>query len=292
MTLPLLERAKEQSATFLLTTKRTKDSAGAPHCATTIDIGEPRIPQRTLQAGEQYRFHFDMTKCIGCKCCVVACNEQNGNPAEINWRRVGEIEGGWYPDTLRLHLSMGCNHCLEPSCLIGCPVEASTKDPATGIVQHSAETCIGCQYCTWNCSYGVPQYNPERGVVGKCDMCYGRLTQGQHPACVSACPEGAIRIETVRTAQWREEYRIEANSPGVPSADDSLSTTRITLPRHLPRDVRKVDLDRLHPEHPHWPLVVMTVLTQLSVGAFTSIWLLQVLTARLHRGAAFVALLV
>ena len=42
-----------------------------------------RIPQRPLEPGEQYRFHLDMTKCIGCKCCVVACNEQNGNPAEI-----------------------------------------------------------------------------------------------------------------------------------------------------------------------------------------------------------------
>ena len=39
------------------------------------------IPARKPEPGEQYRFHFDMTKCIGCKCCVVACNEQNGNPA-------------------------------------------------------------------------------------------------------------------------------------------------------------------------------------------------------------------
>jgi Fe-S-cluster-containing dehydrogenase component len=36
-----------------------------------------------LEQGEQYRFHFDMTKCIGCKCCVVACNEANGIPAEL-----------------------------------------------------------------------------------------------------------------------------------------------------------------------------------------------------------------
>ena len=86
---------------------------------------------------------------------------------------MGEIEGGWYPNTQRSYLSMGCNHCVEPTCLSGCPVDAYTKDPATGIVRHSADACIGCQYCTWNCSYGVPQYNPERGVVGKCDMCHG-----------------------------------------------------------------------------------------------------------------------
>ncbi|WP_456452087.1 hypothetical protein [Hydrogenimonas sp.] len=39
----------------------------------TIDIPE-------LKPGQQYRFHFDMTACMGCHCCEVACNEQNGNP--------------------------------------------------------------------------------------------------------------------------------------------------------------------------------------------------------------------
>ncbi len=216
-----------------------------------------------------------MTKCIGCKCCVVACNEQNGNPAEINWRRVGEIEGGWYPNTQRLHLSMGCNHCLEPTCLKGCPVDAYSKDPITGVVIHNAETCIGCQYCTWNCSYGVPQYNPERGVVGKCDMCHNRLAEQREPACVSACPEGAIQIEIVNIAEWKRSYAASANAPGLPTADDSVSSTRITLPVNLPPDTRKVDMNRVRPEHPHWPLVFMTVLTQLSVGAFATIWLLQ-----------------
>jgi formate dehydrogenase iron-sulfur subunit len=64
----------------------------------------PLIPRRALQPGKQHRSHFDMTKCIGCKCCVLACNEQNGNPAAINWRRVGELEGGHYPHLQRHHL--------------------------------------------------------------------------------------------------------------------------------------------------------------------------------------------
>ncbi len=236
----------------------------------------PLIPARPLEDGEQYRFHFDMTKCIGCKCCVVACNEQNGNPSAINWRRVGELEGGYYPDTQRHHLSMGCNHCLEPSCLIGCPVEAYTKDPVTGVVIHSADACIGCQYCTWNCSYGVPQYNAERGVVGKCDMCHNRLGDGMAPACVEACPSGAIAIEIVNMAEWRGDY-LSANAPGLPSADDSISTTRITLPENLAPDTGRVDTQRVVPEHPHWPLVFMLVLTQLSAGAFATLWILDLL---------------
>jgi formate dehydrogenase iron-sulfur subunit len=293
MLLPLLERAKKQSPGFLLTPKDPSGSGGAPQCGTSFTLPAARIPQRTLLPGEQYRFHFDMTKCIGCKCCIVACNEQNGNPAEINWRRVGEIEGGWYPYTQRLHLSMGCNHCIEPTCLAGCPVDAYSKDPRTGVVLHSADTCIGCQYCTWNCSYGVPQYNPERGVVGKCDMCHNRLGEGREPACVSACPEGAIQIEIVNIADWKQNYAASANAPGLPSADDSISSTRVTLPDTLPPNMQKADLNRVRPEHPHFPLVVMTVLTQLSVGAFATVWLLELFgKARNLSVAAMISLFV
>jgi len=256
--------------------------------------GDPeRMPGRVPGHGEQYRFHFDMRRCIGCKSCVVACNEQNGNPAAINWRRVGEMEGGFFPHATRTFLSMGCNHCLEPTCLSGCPVDAYSKDPATGIVRHSAEACIGCQYCTWNCSYGVPQYNPERGVVGKCDMCHGRLSLGQTPACVSACPEGAIQIEVVAIDDWRATATSSAPAAGVPTADGSLSTTRVTLPAETPSNTRPRDITHVAPAHPHWSLIVMTVLTQLSVGAFVTIWLLHLLGASAGLGpTALVSLMV
>lgn len=226
---------------------------------------------RTPKPGEQYRFHFDMTKCVGCKCCVVACNEQNGNPGDLHWRKVGEIEGGLFPYTRRLYLSMGCNHCLEPSCLNGCPVEAYTKIQETGIVEHNPDICIGCQYCTWNCSYGVPQYNPERGTVGKCDMCHQRLSDGDAPACVEACPQGAIEIEIVNIAQWRADHSA-ADAPGLPSSFDSLSTTRVTLPAEMPWNIDRVDRLQSKLADPHWPLVWMLTLTQMSVGAICSIW--------------------
>ena len=124
---PLLDAARRTDGiTFALTPARTRcDRRAADRC--TLPVAA-RVPLRAPGPGEQYRFHFDMAKCIGCKCCVVACNEQNGNPAAINWRRVGEIEGGYYPQTQRSYLSMGCNHCLEPTCLSGCPVDAYTKD--------------------------------------------------------------------------------------------------------------------------------------------------------------------
>ena len=68
-----------------------------------VETSSALMPNRPLAPGEQYRFHFDMTKCIGCRSCEVACN----------WRRIGEIEGRVYPDTRRHYLSMGCNHCLD-----------------------------------------------------------------------------------------------------------------------------------------------------------------------------------
>ena len=287
--LPLLKRAADDGVTFVMTRAAVRPAGLRREGEVPIDR---RMPARAPGPGEQYRFHFDMRRCIGCKCCVVACNEQNGNPAAINWRRVADIEGGWYPQAQRAYLSMGCNHCVNPTCLTGCPVDAYTKDPATGIVRHSAEACIGCQYCTWNCSYGVPQYNPERGVVGKCDMCHGRLQHGQAPACVTACPEGAIQIEVVNIDEWQRTAAATVTGTGVPVADGSLSTTRVTLPRNLPPDARPVGVTHLTPEHAHWSLVWMTVLTQLSVGAFVTLFLLQLFGVATRLGMAAVTSLV
>ena len=247
-------------------------NAGAADSLTVLESGESLIPTEPLKEGEQYRFHFDMSRCVGCQCCVVACNEQNNNPADVNWRRVGEIEGGVYPDAKRFHLSMACNHCLDPACLTGCPTDAYEKDPVTGVVRHKAEECIGCQYCTWNCPYGVPQYNPERRIVTKCDLCHVRLGDGMAPACVAACPETAIRVEKVSIKEWRENHT-QAEAPHMPESTITLSTTRITLPKNLPDGMLKLDRHHSEPEHPHYSLVFMTVLTQLAAGGFLALWL-------------------
>lgn len=73
---------------------------------------------------------------------------------------------------------------------------------------------------------------------------------------------------------------------GLPSADDSISTTRITLPRTLLPDTSRVDTHRVVPEHPHWPLVFMLVLTQLSAGAFATLWILDLVRHHLNRVAS------
>ncbi|AFL87522.1 Fe-S-cluster-containing hydrogenase subunit [Terriglobus roseus DSM 18391] len=263
MALPLHERAMETDSTDLV--RMTLLEGGASRA-----LVDALIPSRPLEEGEQYRFHFDMTKCIGCRSCEVACNEQNGNPADIKWRRVGELEGGVWPETQRTYLSMGCNHCVSADCVKGCPVDAYTKDPLTGIVLHSADACIGCQYCVWNCPYSVPQFNPERGVVGKCDMCRGRLLEGREPACVNACPENAIQIEIVNKLEWSENYAA-AESPGMPPAGTTISTTRITLPENNVAWLERVDNGHVALEHAHPSLVVMTTAMQATFGTLTAL---------------------
>lgn len=230
---------------------------------------EARPALLPLEDGEQYRFGFEMSACIGCHSCEVACAEQNGLPADTVWRRVGEIEGGDHPDTRRWHLSMSCNHCLDPACLSGCPTNAYEK-LANGIVEHHAEDCIGCQYCTWNCPYSVPAFQLDRRIVTKCDLCKPRLDEGMAPACVGACPTQAIRIEKVNVAEWRADPSA-GDAPGLPPVGLTLSTTRISLPADLPTGAAAASDWNLRPEHPHWPLVWLTILSQLAVGVSATV---------------------
>ena len=223
-----------------------------------------------LDAGEQYRFGFDMGACIGCHSCEVACAEQNGLPDGTTWRRVGEVEAGAHPDTRRFHLSMSCNHCLDPACLTGCPTDAYVKLDS-GIVDHHADDCVGCGYCTWTCPYSVPAIQPDRRVVTKCDMCRPRLDDGFAPACVTACPTHAITVEKVDVAAWRADHRA-GDAPHLPDAGLTVSTTRIALPDGLAVGDATVAADDwdLRPESAHWPLVWLTLVSQAALGVSTA----------------------
>lgn len=243
-----------------------------------MQCGNYSIDLPELGDGEQYRFHFDATACVGCHCCEVACNEQNSNPDEIKWRRVGEMEMGTFPDTLQLFNSMSCNHCIEPECLIGCPTNSYIKFD-NGIVWHDDPSCIGCQYCTWNCPYEVPTFNTDRGIVTKCHMCADKLEADQSPACVQACPSNAIEIEAFNVKQWLEEdMEKEGIAPHLPDIEITKPTTRYTLPvLKEGEELRIADEHLLKPAHAELPLVFMTVLTQVSLGAFLALFLGQVL---------------
>lgn len=248
----------------------------------SADVQTPDIVGfRTENRSTQTRFHFHADRCVGCHACEVACAEQNGLPADVQWRRVGEVETGCFPDTKRFYISSGCNHCLDAPCMKGCPTDAYQVN-ARGIVVHVDDACIGCQYCTWNCPYGVPTYQPDRRIVTKCDLCTNRLDEGRDPACVQACPAEAIVVETVPLDEVLENFQEEGVGPDMPDPAISMPSTKITLPAGTNLDrVRKVDRDFVRPEDPHTPLIWMTVLTQLGLGGIASIVLCDVARALL-----------
>lgn len=161
---------------------------------------------------KQPGFLLDTQKCIGCKTCMVACNDKNDLEPEVNWRRVVEYAGGeWLclgdgtfrQDVFAYYLSVSCNHCQEPICVEVCPTTAMTKDKS-GIVFVDQRKCMGCRYCEWSCPYSAPQYQADKGEMGKCDFCRDLLKAELDPACVAACPTRALSFgkidELIQTA--------------------------------------------------------------------------------------------
>jgi Fe-S-cluster-containing dehydrogenase component/DMSO reductase anchor subunit len=256
---------EQQELTAVERFAQRHEAAERPLLAARYSTLLPASPPRT---GEQYAFDVDLDACSGCKACVTACHVQNGLDADESWRDVGFLHGGSEFEPFQQHVTAACHHCLDPACLSGCPVQAYEKDPATGIVRHLDDQCIGCQYCIFACPYDVPKYNKARGIVRKCDMCSGRLAAGEAPACVQACPNSAIRITVVSRAEVTENCEAGAFLPGAPDPHLTRPATTYRTRRVYPRNVLPADYYSSRPEHAHWPLILMLVLTELSVGAF------------------------
>jgi Fe-S-cluster-containing dehydrogenase component/DMSO reductase anchor subunit len=251
------------------------------------------LPLTTPKSGEQYAFEVNLDQCSGCKACVTACHSLNGLEETETWRSVGLLVS--QPSTLnhqlvfQQHVTTACHHCVDPACLNGCPVLAYDKDPQTGIVRHLDDQCIGCQYCVMKCPYEVPKYSSRLGIVRKCDMCSQRLAVGEAPACVQACPSEAIRITLVDTGDLNKQFcgtpstrsaRIENSFNNTNSFLSDSPTPHLTLPttryvsKQTPANLIAADHDALRLDQPHWPLVVMLVLTQSAVGLFLAVSLL------------------
>ena len=145
----------------------------------------------------QLGFYFDQTRCTGCHACNVACKDWHDIDAgPVNWMRVTTIEQGKFPDVFVAWLALPCCHCEQPYCVAACPVDAITKRADDGIVVVDRELCLGkdkCDLCLQACPYQVPQFGTENNAkTQKCDLCLERVTEGQQPICVEACPMWAL----------------------------------------------------------------------------------------------------
>ena len=173
---------------------------------------------------------------------------------------------GTGPDPFVQTVTTACHHCEDPACANGCPVLAYDKSPETGIVRHLDDQCIGCSYCVMKCPYDVPKFSEQKGIVRKCDMCQDRLSAGEAPACVQACPNGAIAIRIVKTGGM--VAMDESLIPGAFRSDYTRPTTRYVSARTLAGTAIPADSGQLRLDHSHSPLAWMLALTQMGAGTF------------------------
>lgn len=145
---------------------------------------------------KQYVIDLDMSKCTSCGACAVACMDQNdfvvqeGQRPRRNIFDLERVENG---QVHFHHMSLGCMHCEDAPCINGCPCACLRKDPETGLTVYDTTNCIGCHSCAMACPYGIPSFGTD-GKMTKCDGCYVRIHHGMLPACVKACPSGALRL--------------------------------------------------------------------------------------------------
>lgn len=237
------------------------------------------LPLTPLEAGKQFAFTVDLDACSGCKACVTACHQLNGLQDDEAWREVGMLIDAAAPESMSRFVTSACHHCIDPGCLRGCPTRAYEKDPTTGIVRHLDDQCFGCQYCTMTCPYNVPQYRPSLGIVRKCDMCRQRLSAGEAPGCVQACPNRAISISIVDVEDSLESARKGEFLPDSPDPSLTIPTTRFRSadPERL-STLREADGMRDAPQHVAGSLVAMLVATQFAVGLSAISWALSALS--------------
>lgn len=154
---------------------------------------------------------IDISKCIGCKACQVACMEWNDlrdevganvgvydNPRDLtdqSWTVMRfsevEVEQGRLEWLIRKD---GCMHCADPGCLKACPSPGAIVQYSNGIVDFHEENCIGCGYCITGCPFNIPRISKKDSKAYKCTLCSDRVAVGQAPACAKACPTGAIQF--------------------------------------------------------------------------------------------------
>ncbi len=174
---------------------------------------------------EKWAMVIDVKACIGCRRCVYACVKENniGRDSGFTYIEVLEMEPGMVdiehadrdyeeagkPD--KWYMPVQCMHCAKPTCVYGCPVKATWKEP-DGIVVIDYDKCIACRNCMVTCPYGARHFNwvepevPEEeinpdvplhekaGVVEKCTFCVQLTRNGSTTACTEACPVGARKF--------------------------------------------------------------------------------------------------
>ena len=100
-------------------------------------------------------------------------------------------------------------HCEDPGCLKACPSPGAIVQYANGIVDFHEENCIGCGYCVTGCPFDIPRISKKDHKAYKCTLCSDRVAVGLEPACIKACPTGALVFGTKEDMQQHAAERVE-----------------------------------------------------------------------------------
>ena len=145
------------------------------------------------------RINVKVQRCLGCRSCELACAVEHsvggdlvGAVAEVPAVRSRVQVLG----TVEFAVPIQCHQCPDAPCVSICPTGALARQEPVEPVTVDHGRCVGCQWCTLICPFGVIRTD-GRAVI-KCDQCVARVAVGELPACVVACPTGALRFELDR----------------------------------------------------------------------------------------------
>ncbi len=200
-----------------------KGGGAPPHHAPP---GAELWPADHAPRGVRWGLTIDLSACIGCSACAVACQAENCVPVvgrdevrrhrEMTWLRIDRYFSGDGDDLSVEHQPLMCQHCAHAPCETVCPVLA-TVHSEDGLNQQVYNRCVGTRYCANNCPYKVRRFNwfdyapdddlrrlalnPDvtvrsRGVMEKCTLCVQRIAEARivaRGAGGAAPADGAVR---------------------------------------------------------------------------------------------------
>ncbi|MDD4801477.1 MAG: 4Fe-4S dicluster domain-containing protein [Syntrophomonas sp.] len=148
----------------------------------------------------------------------------NDRLTPYNWTYVQHLEFVHNGEEVKIHIPRKCMHCDNPPCSTLCPFGVNDKLPE-GPVVINPNGCFGGGKCRDVCPWHIPQRQagvglylqvaPDYaggGVMYKCDMCHDLIADGGQPACVSSCPQGAIKFgDKAELRQYAKNWAKENN---------------------------------------------------------------------------------